>query len=76
MSWLKEMLFGNKSRTGSCNLEQEDDDEWQCTSVDYNKSQLRAFIQRSQRLDVKIIGYDLRSSEKYVVYKIAVSALG
>ena len=76
MSWLKEMLFGNKSRTGSCNLEQEDDDEWQFTSVDYNKSQLRAFIQRSQRLDVKIIGYDLRSSEKYVVYKIAVSALG
>ena len=75
MSWLKEKLFGNKSRTGSCNLEQEDD-EWQCTSVDYNKSQLRAFIQRGQRLDVKIIGYDLRSSEKYVVYKIAVSALG
>ena len=75
MSWLKEKLFGKKSRTGSCHLDEEED-EWQCNSDSYNKSQLKAFIQGRQRIDVKIIGYDLRSSEKYVVYKIAVGALG
>lgn len=74
MSWLKEKLFGKKPRISSCHFG--DSDELKDSSHEYNQMQLWNFVSQGQRLEVQINGYELRSVERYVIYRISVSALG
>ena len=82
MSWLKDKLFGPKPRLGSCS-HFESYESQESSSALYCQLQLKNFIDCGQELKTYIMGYDIVSDvrgksnqEKYVIYKVAVCALG
>lgn len=82
MSWLREKIFGPKPRLGSCS-HLEDYEIHGSSSAQYCQLQLKNFIDRGQELKTYIMGYDIVSDvrrefkqAKYVIYKVAVCALG
>ncbi len=74
MSWLTEKLFGKKQRISSCHFG--DSVELKDSGREYDQMQLWNFISQRQHLEAQIIGYELRSAERYVIYRISVNALG
>jgi len=74
MSWLKDKLFGAKPRLNSFSVV--DSDTMGSSNAQYCQTQLKNFIAKGQELKTYIVGYELVSEERYIIYKIAVSALG
>lgn len=64
MSWLKEKLFGQKPRLGSCcNLEIYESQG--NSNAQYCQTQLKNFIERGQELKAYIMGYEVVSDVSY-----------
>ena len=82
MSWLKDKMMGPKPRLSSC-CDLETSDAQSTSNAQYCQTQLRNFIAKGQELKTSVIGYEtvaevrtLLLKEKYIIYKVSVSALG
>lgn len=81
MSWLKDKLFRNKPKVSSFSHGISDDTG--NSNAQYCQSQLKNFIAKGQELKSYVIGFEHQFEvlinfikERYIVYKIAISALG